>query len=101
MLLEPFIGARKLHIAHMLMWALSCALQSAEIGSDMEPLPGLEELFAEVEEEHADKVYVLFIEACQVMGHPMLLFRSAGVARTTTLAGIVQVSAPVLQTGKL
>lgn len=70
-LLEPFTGVRMLLIGNALAWALSCALQSAEIGSDAKLLPSLEELVAELEEEHADNVFVSFIEARQVVGRPV------------------------------
>lgn len=73
-LLQPFTGAKKLRIlGHALAWELSGASHSGEIGSNAELLPSLEELAAELEEEHADNAFVSFIEARQVAGRPVLL----------------------------
>ena len=72
-LLEPFTRARKLRIGRALSWEISCALEWAEMGSDPGLLPNLEELAAELEEEHADNAFMSFIEARQAAGRPILL----------------------------
>ena len=72
-LLGPFTGAGKLRIGRALSWELSCALEWAEMGSDPGLLPNLEELAAELEEEHADNAFMSFIEARQAAGRPILL----------------------------
>ena len=72
-LLVPFTGVRKLRICHPLAWELSCVLHWAEIGSDPEILPSLDELDLELEEEHTDNGFVSFIEARQAAGRLVLL----------------------------
>ena len=72
-LLGPFTGARKLCKGCTLSWELSGALEWAELGSDPGLLPNIEELVADLEEEHADNAFLSFIKARQIVGRPGLL----------------------------
>ena len=60
-LLGPFVGARELHICHALVWELSCALQSGDVGLDLGFLPSLEVLAPEFKDDHADNAFASFI----------------------------------------
>jgi hypothetical protein len=72
-LLGPFTGARELRVCHALVWELSCALQSDDVGLDPGLLPGLEVLAPEIEEAHAGNAFASFIEARQVAGRAVRL----------------------------
>ncbi|KAH9054700.1 hypothetical protein EDB87DRAFT_1425447 [Lactarius vividus] len=72
-LLGSFTGVRELRICHALVWELSCALRSGDVGLDPGLLPGLEVLAPELEEEHAGNAFASFIDARQVAGRPVLL----------------------------
>ncbi|KAH9015910.1 hypothetical protein EDB85DRAFT_2156302 [Lactarius pseudohatsudake] len=72
-LLGSFAGARELRICHALVWELSCALRSGDVGLDPGLLPGLEALAPELEEEHAGNAFASFIDARHVAGRPVLL----------------------------
>ncbi|KAN0132126.1 hypothetical protein V8E53_010045 [Lactarius tabidus] len=102
-LLGPFTGVRKLRICRALSWELSCALQSAEIGSDPGILPSLEELAAELEEEHADNAFMSFIEARQSAGRPVLLSvpRKQSILRKRPIPRIESVPLPATHKPRL
>ena len=79
-LLGPFTGARELRVCHALVWELSCALQSGDVGLDPGLLPSLEVLAPELEDEHADNAFASFINARQVAGRPVRLSPSQVVS---------------------
>ena len=79
-LLGPFTGARELRVYHALVWELSCALQSGDVGLDPGLLPSLEVLAPELEDEHADNAFASFINARQVAGRPVRLSPSPVVS---------------------
>ena len=72
-LLEPFIGARGLHICRTLTRELSSALQLDNVGLDPGLLPSLLVLAPKIQEEQAIKAFASFVNICQVAGRPVHL----------------------------
>ena len=72
-LLEPFIGARGLHICRTLTRELSSALELDNVGLDPGLLPSLLVLAPKIQEEQAIKAFASFVNICQVAGRPVHL----------------------------
>ena len=72
-LLEPFIGARELHICRILTRELSSALQLDNVGLDPGLLPSLLVLAPKIEEDKAINAFASFVNICQVAGRPVRL----------------------------
>lgn len=72
-LLLPFIGVRKLHISSSLTLQLSQALQSDAGELVLELLPEVEELDVQLEIDHANAAFALFLEIRESVGRAVQL----------------------------
>jgi hypothetical protein len=72
-LLLPFVGVRKLHIGSSLTLQLSQALQSDAGELVLELLPEVEELEVQLEIDHANAAFALFLESRESVGRPVQL----------------------------
>jgi hypothetical protein len=72
-LLLPFTGVRKLHIGSSLTLQLSQAMQSDAGELVLELLPEVEELEVQLEIDHANAAFSLFLESRESVGRPVQL----------------------------
>jgi hypothetical protein len=71
-LLRPFVGVNTLRVCRSLVWELSCALQSDDVGLDPELLPALQ-VICRLGEDDREKAFAPFIDARRIAGRPVRL----------------------------